>query len=89
MQRRRRARLTAATQVLSAVSYRSVLARGFALVRDSAGAPLPRAAGIGPHQPLRIQFADGEIAATADGPGAAPSRRARARARSDEQGSLF
>ncbi len=89
-QRRRRTRLAAAAQVLSAVSYRSVLARGFALVRDAAGAPLRRASAIAPHQPLRIEFADGEIAASADGPaGEAPARRGKARARKDEQGSLF
>jgi exodeoxyribonuclease VII large subunit len=85
-QQRRLTRLAAAAQVLSAVSYRSVLARGFALVRDAAGAPLRRAGAILPHQPLRIEFADGEIAATADG---APAKRAKARARKDAQGSLF
>jgi exodeoxyribonuclease VII large subunit len=89
-QQRRLTRLAAAAQVLNAVSYRSVLARGFALVRDAAGAPLRRAAAIAAHQPLRIEFADGEIAATADGPaGGSPARRARARGRKDEQGSLF
>jgi exodeoxyribonuclease VII large subunit len=89
-QRRRRTRLAAASQVLSAVSYRSVLARGFALVRDAAGAPLRRAGAIAPHQLMRIEFADGEIAATAEGAGGdATARRARMRARKDEQGSLF
>ncbi len=89
-QRRRRTRLAAASQVLSAVSYRSVLARGFALVRDAAGAPLRRAAAIAAHQPLRIEFADGEIAATADGRAGEPhARRASGRGRKDEQGSLF
>jgi exodeoxyribonuclease VII large subunit len=89
-QQRRRTRLAAATQILSAVSYRSVLARGFALVRDAAGAPLRRAAAIAPHQPLRIEFADGAIAASADGGGGeAPTKRAKARARKDAQGSLF
>ena len=88
-QQRRRTRLAAAAQVLSAVSYRSVLARGFALVRDAAGAPLPRAIAIAPHQSLRIEFADGEIAATADGAGEPPARRARGKARKEEQGSLF
>ncbi len=89
-QQRRLTRLAAAAQVLSAVSYRSVLARGFALVRDAAGAPLRRASAIAPYQPLRIEFADGEIAATADGTGGGPTaRRGKARARKDEQGSLF
>jgi len=89
-QRGRLTRLAAAAQVLSAVSYRNVLARGFALVRDAAGAPLRRAGEIAPDQPLRIEFADGVIAATADGRAAgAPARRGGARARKEEQGSLF
>jgi len=89
-QRRRHTRLAAATQLLGAVSYRSVLARGFALVRSASGAPLPRAANVAPHQALRIEFADGEVAATASGPaGEAPTRRARPRPQSEEQGSLF
>ena len=90
LRERRLTRLAAVTQILSAVSYRSVLARGFALVRDAARAPLRRAAAIAPHQPLRIEFADGEIAATADGAGGGSSaRRAKERARKSEQGSLF
>jgi exodeoxyribonuclease VII large subunit len=89
-QQRRLTRLAAAAQVLSAVSYRSVLERGFALVRDAAGAPLPRASAIAPHQPLRIEFADGEIAASADGGGGEPAtRRAKPRTHRDDQGSLF
>ena len=89
-QQGRLTRLTAAAQVLAAVSYRSVLARGFALVRDAARAPLRRAGAILPHQPLRIEFADGEIAATADGSaGGSSARRVKERARKSEQGSLF
>ena len=88
-QRRRLTRLGAAAQVLSAVSYRSVLARGFAVVRDAARAPLPRAAAIAPHQPLRIQFADGEIDAVAHGHAEPHARRGRAKAAKDDQGSLF
>ncbi len=89
-QRGRLTRLTAAAQVLAAVSYRSVLARGFALVRDAARAPLRRASAVAPHQPLRIEFADGEIVAIADGArGETPTRRVKTRARKDAQGSLF
>ncbi len=51
---------------------------------------LRRAAAIAAHQPLRIEFADGEIAATADGRAGEPhARRASGRGRKDEQGSLF
>jgi exodeoxyribonuclease VII large subunit len=90
MQKRRRTRLGAAAQVLNAVSYRSVLARGFALVRDAARAPLRRAGVIAHGQALHIEFADGEIAATADGAsGGSSARRGKERARKSEQGSLF
>jgi len=87
--RRPRARLATAVQVLGAVSYRSVLARGFALVRDRAGAPLPRAAAIAPRQSLRIQFADGDVAAVAEGAGGDAPRRGKPRGPSGDQGSLF
>jgi exodeoxyribonuclease VII large subunit len=98
----RRARVAAAAQLLGAVSYRNVLKRGFALVRDREGAPLRSAAAIGVGQPIRIEFADGELAATADGaprPGpekSAPKSAARPRPQrlgkrgaAGGQGSLF
>src|ERR1700722_9981437 len=98
----RRARLTAAAQFLNAVSYRNVLKRGFALVRDQQGAPLRSAAMIGAEQPIRIEFSDGQIAALARGGAASawvdsPEKSAPAprvgkpskRAPSDKQGSLF
>ncbi|CAL79744.1 putative exonuclease VII, large subunit OB-fold nucleic acid binding domain [Bradyrhizobium sp. ORS 278] len=62
---RLRARTDHAGQLLSALSYRSVLARGFALVRDEAGHPLHQAAGIESGAALSIEFADGRVAATA------------------------
>jgi exodeoxyribonuclease VII large subunit len=98
----RRARLTAAAQFLNAVSYRNVLKRGFALVRDQQGAPLRSAAMIGAEQPIRNEFSDGQIAALARGGAASawvdsPEKSAPAprvgkpskRAPSDKQGSLF
>jgi len=59
------ARVDHAGQLLSALSYRSVLARGFALVRDGSDHPLHQAAGIVPGAALSIEFADGKVAATA------------------------
>jgi exodeoxyribonuclease VII large subunit len=53
--------------LLSALSYRGVLARGFALVRNADGLAVRTAAGIGPGARLSVEFADGRIAATADG----------------------
>ena len=89
--RQREARLASAWQVLSAVSYRKVLARGFALVRDEAGAPLRSAAAIVAGQAMRIQFADGEVGATAEGGGLPrpAARPGRASVKSGGQGSLF
>jgi exodeoxyribonuclease VII large subunit len=88
-QKRRLTRLGAAAQVLNAVSYRSVLERGFALVRDAAGAPLRRVGAIAHGQALRVEFADGEIGATADGHAEAHARRGKPKAAKDDQGSLF
>jgi exodeoxyribonuclease VII large subunit len=52
--------------LLTALSYRSVLARGFALVRDEAGHALHAASSIGPGARLDLEFSDGRVAATAD-----------------------
>jgi exodeoxyribonuclease VII large subunit len=60
------ARVSHSGQLLTALSYRSVLARGFALVRDDAGHPLHAAAQVGPGARMSIEFADGNVGATAD-----------------------
>jgi exodeoxyribonuclease VII large subunit len=60
------ARVAHSGQLLSALSYRGVLARGFALVRDAHGQPLHAAASVGPNAHLTIEFADGRVGATAD-----------------------
>jgi exodeoxyribonuclease VII large subunit len=75
-ERARRALLTTTTrlqaqvahrgQLLGALSYRSVLARGFALVRDEQGHAVRAAAGVGPGARLDLEFSDGHVAATAD-----------------------
>jgi exodeoxyribonuclease VII large subunit len=67
------ARVEQDTKLLTALSYRSVLARGFALVRDEAGHPLHNAASVGPNAALSIEFADGRVAATASEDRAAPA----------------
>ena len=68
---RRVERVRSAGQLLAAFSYRGVLERGFALVRDAAGAPLRSAAAVVSGARLDIEFADGRVAATA-GEGATP-----------------
>ena len=100
---RLQARVAHSGQLLGALSYRSVLARGFALVRDEQGHAVHAAAGVGPGARLDLEFADGRVAATADADRAARRRRpakpaaeraeaGRAQARSSrpvDQGSLF
>jgi len=60
------ARVGHSGKLLAALSYRSVLARGFALVRDEAGHPVHAAADVGPAARLELEFCDGRVAATAD-----------------------
>jgi exodeoxyribonuclease VII large subunit len=60
------ARVAHSGQLLSALSYRSVLARGFALVRDEQGLAIHAAAGVGPGARLDLEFSDGHVGATAD-----------------------
>ncbi|MEA3198535.1 MAG: exodeoxyribonuclease large subunit, partial [Gammaproteobacteria bacterium] len=63
---RHAARIVHSGQLLGALSYRSVLTRGFALVRDEQGQAVHAAASIGPAARLDLEFADGRVAATAD-----------------------
>jgi exodeoxyribonuclease VII large subunit len=63
----RAARLESAGQLLAAMSYRGVLSRGFALVRDGSGVPLRTAGAVTPGMPLDIEFTDGRVGATAQG----------------------
>jgi exodeoxyribonuclease VII large subunit len=91
-------RLERAERLLAAVSYRGVLARGFALVRDLAGQPMRSAAALSPGAKIEIEFADGRVRAhTEDGvaPSAAPAENGGAKSRrrggggNPGQGSLF
>jgi exodeoxyribonuclease VII large subunit len=64
---RRQARLERAGQLLAALSYHGVLARGFALVRAEDSRPLRAAAAVRPGMRLDIEFADGHVRATSEG----------------------
>jgi exodeoxyribonuclease VII large subunit len=92
---RRVQRLRSAGQLLSAYSYRGVLARGFALVRDGDGSPLRSAAAVGGGVRLEIEFSDGRVGAVSDGDAAVSASAARPKPRRrggggpGGQGSLF
>ncbi len=92
--RHRRAAAESAFKLLAAFSYRGVLERGFALVRDGEGKPLRAASAVTGRMRLDIEFADGRVGAVADerGSGAPPSAPGKPRPRgggSSGQGSLF
>ena len=79
------------------MSYRGVLSRGFALVRDETQRPLRRATEVRQTQRLEIEFADGKVGAIARGRVGPPLTpppllRPRRRAKLDKdegQGTLF
>jgi exodeoxyribonuclease VII large subunit len=87
-QREARARLEGLSARLGSVSYMAVLERGFALVSDADGHPLTRAAEVAPRGAVSIRFADGTVAATADGGDGAGARPPRG-SRAARQGSLL
>ncbi len=64
----KRQRFEGVAKLAETLSYKSVLQRGYALVRDPKGKPIHAAADIKPWQPLIIEFADGEVTAREDSP---------------------
>jgi exodeoxyribonuclease VII large subunit len=61
------ARLQAAAGLLAALSFRAVLGRGFALLRDDAGALIGSVAAVHPGARLEAEVADGRFAVTVAG----------------------
>ncbi|MEI7790082.1 MAG: exodeoxyribonuclease VII large subunit [Alphaproteobacteria bacterium] len=79
-----RRQLDGLTRVLDSVSHKSVLERGFALVRGEDGKVRRRAAAVKPGEALTLSFADGDTPAVAEG------SPARAKGKKPiDQGSLF
>jgi exodeoxyribonuclease VII large subunit len=60
-------RLLALWKRLQSASPASVLNRGFAIVRDDQGRPVPRRAQVKPGQRLTNEFADGTVIVHAEG----------------------
>jgi exodeoxyribonuclease VII large subunit len=92
---RRRVALEARGQLLRSLSHKSVLERGFALVRDSAGAMIRRAVEASAARDVEIEFADGRRFAHIEDqngggssrhPGAGAPRPARKRAAAKPRG---
>jgi exodeoxyribonuclease VII large subunit len=84
-------RLESRAALLDSLSYRRVLDRGFALVRDADGKALARAAQVPPGANLTLAFADADVAATASGtaPEPEPKKPAKPGKLDPRQGSLL
>ncbi len=85
---RKREALAALGRVLETVSYQSTLARGFAVVHGPKGV-VTRAAQIEAGESLKLQFSDGQAAATAGPPSSAQSARPKPPRGGGEQGKLL
>jgi exodeoxyribonuclease VII large subunit len=85
---RKRSRYVATAQLFDSLNYKSVLARGFALVRDGEGRVLRSALAIADGQPLVLEFVDGAADATG-GRGARSKGAARPKSAPADQGALF
>jgi exodeoxyribonuclease VII large subunit len=86
----RQARLDGVARILDSVSYRSVLDRGFTLVRSQDGTLKRRAASVASGEELILTFADESASAVAIGPPRQPlSRSGRPKKIVKEQGNLF
>ena len=83
----RAGRVETAARLLESYSYRGVLARGFAVVRDRRERPVTSAAAVKPGAALFLEFRDGRAAARAAG----PSKPGKTRRGEDDggQGSLL
>ncbi|MGH6907305.1 MAG: exodeoxyribonuclease VII large subunit, partial [Aestuariivirga sp.] len=54
-------KLQSTIKLMASLSYKSVLQRGFALVRDAKDMPVHAASAVKPGQPLVVEFADGRV----------------------------
>jgi exodeoxyribonuclease VII large subunit len=85
-----RAHTDRAAQLLTAFSYRGVLGRGFALVRDMTGRPVRAATAVKAGMRLDIEFGDGHVSAIAEDPRVArPGMRRSSGSGEGGQGNLF
>ena len=62
---RKNDQLQSETKLLAALGYKSILARGFAVLRDEKGMPLRGVANIKPAATLQVEMADGKLQVTA------------------------
>jgi len=85
----RRQRLDALERLRLSLGYRATLARGYAVVRDDAGALLTEARAARKAKRLEIEFQDGRIGANVPATGGGRAGKGRNGGGDPGQGSLF
>lgn len=86
---RKARQLEAVSKLFDSLNYKSVLKRGFALVRDAGGQPLHSAEAVLDGQALVLEFADGKADATGGRIGTRPRPVKPKLVVAEEQGALF
>jgi exodeoxyribonuclease VII large subunit len=84
----RGAALAQAGKLLESLSYKSVLARGYAVIKDADGNLVHQREGLSPGDAVAIEFADGAVGATIAG-SPVIKKKPRPHSDSDTQESLF
>ncbi|MHA6691785.1 exodeoxyribonuclease VII large subunit [Devosia sp. A449] len=84
----RRAGLAQSGKLLASLSYKNVLARGYAVIKDGEGNLVQQRAGLQPGDMVAIEFADGAVGATIAG-SPAVKKKPRPASDGDTQESLF
>ncbi|AHG47745.1 exodeoxyribonuclease VII large subunit [Rhizobium leguminosarum bv. trifolii CB782] len=91
---RAKAALAAQDRVLQSLSYKNVLKRGYAVIRDDEDRPVSQAAALSAGAAVSIEFSDGRIGAVTTEGGTAPAALKKRPTRQEagdpsKQGSLF
>jgi exodeoxyribonuclease VII large subunit len=80
--------LAQAGKLLDSLSYKSVLARGYAVIKDADGRLVHEREWLLPGTPIAIEFTDGDVSATISG-SPVIKRKPRSQSDKDTQESLF
>jgi exodeoxyribonuclease VII large subunit len=75
-------------QLFESLSYKAVLSRGYAIVRNGQDEPVRSVAALNRGEPVSIEFADGKLRATVGEGGSADTPRRKASSKAN-QSSLF
>ena len=78
-----------AARLLNSLSYRNVLRRGYAVVRNATDQAVDRAAALSAGEAVSLEFADGRVDAVTAGAGRQPKKSSAKPRNPEDQGDLF